>query len=96
MSGLTAGIISFSLLLIALGVIWQKAVKPIIDGLGEIVETIRGIKALIEPDDEGHTLPQRMSNLEAAMAAFLERLAPMVEAIALLASRTVPRPGGPR
>lgn len=87
--------VSFAALLVACGIVWRTAVKPTVEALHEIVDTIRGIKALIEPDEDGRTLPSRMSALEAAMDLFLNRLGPMVETIARLAG-PAPRTKGTR
>lgn len=87
MNGLTVAAGSFAALLLAFGVIWRMAIKPIVEGVRKIVDIAEDVRDLVTPDDEGRSLPQRMAALEVAMADFLNKLGPMVEAIALLASR---------
>lgn len=87
MNAMVAGVLTLAAFLLACGVVWRTAIKPGLEILGELLDAIRGLKALIEPDDDGNTIPQRVSSLEKAHAEFLAKLGPMVEAISLLATR---------
>jgi hypothetical protein len=92
-SALQAGVLGFAAFVIACGVIWRGVVKPTLEVLHDIVRVVGDVRDLIEPDDEGRSIPQRMSALETAMADFISKLGPMVEAIGTLAARSTPKKG---
>jgi hypothetical protein len=84
-NALGAAVLGFAAFLLACEVIRRIIVKPTFDLLRDLLEAIRDVKALIEPDETGKTLPQRVTTLESAFADFLSKLGPMIETIAQFA-----------
>lgn len=59
-------IIAAAATITALGVIWRKAIKPVVKGIEKLVD-------VIGPDDQGRTVPDRLNVLERKVDVIDER-----------------------
>lgn len=64
--GILGWIILAAATITALGVIWRKAVKPVVKGIEKLVD-------VIGPDDQGRTVPDRLNVLERKVDVIDER-----------------------